>query len=126
MLSLDALRGFDMFWIIGGEELLRAVANLTGSETFRTIAYRNTEHPEWNGFSFYDLIFPLFMFIAGVAVPFSFASHSRTARELGPAASADHSPRHSAGSAGPRHQRHSAFRFHAALGPECRTAIGSS
>jgi predicted acyltransferase len=75
LMSLDALRGFDMFWIIGGEDVLQALAVLSGSETFRAIAVRNTEHPEWNGFSFYDLIFPLFMFIAGVAVPFSFASH---------------------------------------------------
>jgi predicted acyltransferase len=75
LMSLDALRGFDMFWIIGGEDVLRSLAELTHSETFRAIAYRNTDHPEWNGFSFYDLIFPLFMFIAGVAVPFSFASH---------------------------------------------------
>ncbi len=69
------LRGFDMFWIIGGESLLQAIANLSGSPTFRTLAYRHTEHPEWNGFTFYDLIFPMFMFIAGVAVPFSFAAH---------------------------------------------------
>jgi len=74
-MSLDALRGLDMFWIIGGEDLLRAVADLSGSETFRTLAYRHTEHPEWNGFTFYDLIFPLFMFLAGVAIPYSFASH---------------------------------------------------
>jgi predicted acyltransferase len=75
LMSLDALRGFDMFWIIGGEDVLQAIANLSGSSTFQSIAQRNTEHPEWNGFSFYDLIFPLFMFIAGVAIPFSFASH---------------------------------------------------
>jgi predicted acyltransferase len=74
-MSLDALRGFDMFWIIGGEGLLQSIAALSGSQTFQTLAYRHTEHPEWNGFTFYDLIFPLFMFIAGVAVPFSFASH---------------------------------------------------
>jgi predicted acyltransferase len=74
-MSLDALRGFDMFWIIGGEGLLQSIANLTGSPTFRTLAYRHTEHPEWNGFTFYDLIFPTFMFIAGVAIPFSFAAH---------------------------------------------------
>jgi predicted acyltransferase len=73
--SLDALRGFDMLWIIGGEELLRTIAKLSKSPTFEALAYRHTSHPEWNGFSFYDLIFPLFMFIAGVAIPFSFASH---------------------------------------------------
>lgn len=75
LMSLDALRGFDMFWIIGGEDLLQAIAVLSGSQTFRTLAFRNTEHPEWNGFTFYDLIFPLFMFIAGVAIPYSFAAH---------------------------------------------------
>jgi predicted acyltransferase len=75
LLSLDALRGFDMFWIIGGEDVLQALATLSGSETFKTLAFRHTSHPEWNGFTFYDLIFPLFMFIAGVAIPFSFASH---------------------------------------------------
>jgi len=74
-MSLDALRGFDMFWIIGGEHILRSIAQLTGSPTFVEIAIRNTSHPDWHGFSFYDLIFPLFMFIAGVAIPFSFASH---------------------------------------------------
>ncbi|HXY33490.1 MAG TPA: DUF5009 domain-containing protein [Planctomycetaceae bacterium] len=73
--SLDALRGFDMFWIIGGEELIRAIANLSGNPTFRELAYKHTEHPEWHGFSLYDLIFPLFMFVAGVAIPYSFASH---------------------------------------------------
>ena len=80
LMSLDALRGFDMFWIIGGDHLLRALATLSGSPTFRTLAYRHTGHPSWNGFSFYDLIFPLFMFIAGVAIPFSFASHLRGAK----------------------------------------------
>jgi predicted acyltransferase len=80
LVSLDALRGFDMFWIIGGEEILRAIAKLSGSPTFLEAAYYNTSHPEWNGFSFYDLIFPLFMFIAGVAIPFSFAAH-RSRRE---------------------------------------------
>ncbi len=51
LMSLDALRGFDMFWIIGGEDVLQAIANLSGSTTFQTIAQRNTDHPEWNGFS---------------------------------------------------------------------------
>jgi predicted acyltransferase len=75
LLSLDALRGFDMFWIIGGEELIRALANLSGNPTFHELAYKHTDHPEWHGFSLYDCIFPLFMFIAGVAIPYSFASH---------------------------------------------------
>ena len=68
--SLDALRGFDMFWIIGGGEIFHVLAKTTGSPVFQAIAVQ-LEHPVWNGFHFYDLIFPLFLFIAGVATPYS-------------------------------------------------------
>jgi predicted acyltransferase len=68
--SLDALRGFDMFWIMGAEELFHTLAKATGSPFWGTIANQFT-HPDWNGFHFYDLIFPLFLFIAGVATPYS-------------------------------------------------------
>jgi len=68
--SLDALRGFDMFWILGAEEIFHALAKATGSPFWGSIATELT-HPDWNGFHFYDLIFPLFLFIAGVATPFS-------------------------------------------------------
>jgi predicted acyltransferase len=68
--SLDALRGFDMFWIMGGEEIFKVIAKVTGSPFWQTIADQ-FEHPVWNGFHFYDLIFPLFLFISGVATPYS-------------------------------------------------------
>lgn len=68
--SLDALRGFDMFWIMGAEEIFHALYRATGSPFWGTIATQFT-HPDWNGFHFYDLIFPLFLFIAGVATPYS-------------------------------------------------------
>ena len=68
--SLDALRGFDMFWIMGAEEIFHTLAKATGSSLWEAIAGELT-HPDWNGFHFYDLIFPLFLFIAGVATPYS-------------------------------------------------------
>ncbi len=68
--SLDALRGFDMFWIMGAEEIVHALANATGSSFWNGFSNQLT-HPAWNGFHFYDLIFPLFLFIAGVATPYS-------------------------------------------------------
>jgi predicted acyltransferase len=68
--SLDALRGFDMFWIMGAEELFHSLAKITGSPFWSALSLQFT-HPAWNGFHFYDLIFPLFLFIAGVASPFS-------------------------------------------------------
>jgi predicted acyltransferase len=71
LVSLDALRGFDMFWIMGGESIVHAAAALTGWSWLNWFAGQ-LQHPEWNGFALYDLIFPLFLFIAGVAMPFSF------------------------------------------------------
>ncbi|MFC2116803.1 acyltransferase family protein [Bacteroidota bacterium] len=71
--SLDALRGFDMFWIIGGEALIIAFAKASGWDWLDKLATQ-MHHVPWNGFHFYDLIFPLFMFISGVAIPFALTS----------------------------------------------------
>jgi predicted acyltransferase len=68
--SLDALRGFDMFWIMGAEEIFHNLYKVTGSTTWGAVSNQLT-HPAWNGFHFYDLIFPLFLFMAGVATPYS-------------------------------------------------------
>ncbi len=68
--SLDALRGFDMFWIMGADEIFQTMSKASGSPFWSGIANQFT-HPDWNGFHFYDLIFPLFLFIAGVATPYS-------------------------------------------------------
>ncbi|MCG6190427.1 acyltransferase family protein [Maribellus maritimus] len=68
--SLDALRGFDMFWIIGGGTLAIIISQLTGAGWLE----HQMHHIEWNGFHFEDLIFPLFMFISGVAIPFAVKS----------------------------------------------------
>ncbi|MDN3549397.1 acyltransferase family protein [Mucilaginibacter aquaedulcis] len=70
LFSLDALRGFDMFWIMGGEEIFHTLAKATKSPFWEAIALQFT-HPDWNGFHLYDLIFPLFLFMAGVSTPFS-------------------------------------------------------
>lgn len=71
LISLDALRGFDMFWIIGGEHIIHALAELTGWPVLNWISAQ-MHHTVWNGCTFYDMIFPLFLFISGVSMPFSF------------------------------------------------------
>lgn len=71
--SLDVLRGFDMFWIIGGEELFRLLAMQT-NHPWATRLSEQLQHVPWEGFHAYDLIFPLFMFISGVTIPFSVES----------------------------------------------------
>jgi len=74
--SLDALRGFDMFWIMGGEGLIIALAALTGWP-FLQWWTEHLDHAVWHGFHFMDLIFPLFLFIAGIAFPFSMAKRNQ-------------------------------------------------
>ncbi|QSX41663.1 transmembrane glucosamine N-acetyltransferase NagX [Shewanella cyperi] len=70
LMSLDALRGFDMFWILGGEKLFMALFALTGW-SFWQMADTQMHHSQWHGFTFYDLIFPLFIFLSGVALGLS-------------------------------------------------------
>jgi predicted acyltransferase len=71
IMSIDALRGFDMFWIIGGDLIVKALAVATGW-TFLNKLVIQFEHVPWEGFRFEDLIMPLFLFIVGVVMPFSF------------------------------------------------------
>lgn len=68
--SLDALRGFDMFWIMGLGELILKYAKTKDTSFWNGVAY-HFEHPYWDGFAFWDLIFPLFMFLAGVSSVYS-------------------------------------------------------
>ncbi|WP_242132532.1 acyltransferase family protein [Aestuariivivens marinum] len=70
LVSLDALRGFTMFWIIGGDALVHALSGATSLPMFKWMS-QQLLHVEWNGFHFLDLIFPMFMFISGVAIPYS-------------------------------------------------------
>jgi predicted acyltransferase len=74
LLSIDALRGFDMFWIIGGEEIAVTLARWA-DWPFKEEVERQLQHAPWEGFRFYDLIFPLFLFVVGAVLPFSLGSH---------------------------------------------------
>jgi predicted acyltransferase len=68
--SLDALRGFDMLWIMGADRLFHSLSKVTDNSIIQTMDFQ-LEHVAWNGFVAYDMIFPLFIFMAGVATPFS-------------------------------------------------------
>src|ERR1700709_370217 len=67
--SLDALLGFDMFWIMGADAIIYSFAHATKSPFWVWMA-EQFDHPAWNGFHVYDLIFPLFLFMAGGSSPF--------------------------------------------------------
>ena len=68
--SLDALRGFDMFWIAGGSYVVGALNKLSDNPVFAFLKSQ-LSHVDWDGFRFYDLIFPLFVFMTGVSLTFS-------------------------------------------------------
>lgn len=72
ILSIDALRGFDMFWIAGGEGIFKSLDAVFHNSTTQWIG-NQLDHVEWLGFRFYDIIMPLFIFIVGAAMPFSFS-----------------------------------------------------
>lgn len=73
--SLDALRGFDMFFIMGGASLVTLLCSAFGNPDC-WLAETMT-HVKWNGLAHHDTIFPLFLFIAGISFPFSFAKQQR-------------------------------------------------
>jgi len=72
-----------MFWIIGGDAFFRSLAEVTNWGWARAWAVQ-LEHAEWAGFHFYDLVFPLFMFISGVAMPLSLLAKAETAADKRP------------------------------------------
>jgi len=70
VVSIDALRGFDMFWIIGGGALIARLVDVWPNRVTQAIE-QQLHHVEWQGFHFEDLIFPLFVFLLGAVMPFA-------------------------------------------------------
>jgi predicted acyltransferase len=81
IVSIDTLRGFDMFWIIGGGTALESLLQVWKNPVTETI-HTQLEHVEWQGFHFEDLIFPLFLFIMGVVLPFSISRRRERGQSL--------------------------------------------
>lgn len=78
--SLDALRGADMFFIMGGSGVFRALGVLAGCDSAGPFV-QQFSHVLWNGLHFQDMIFPTFLFIAGVSFPFSCAKQIERGRD---------------------------------------------
>ncbi len=72
LLSLDALRGFDMLFIMGFCRPYSCDMRPLAQSLTDAVA-RQMGHVSWNGLTQHDTIFPLFLFIAGVSFPFSLA-----------------------------------------------------
>lgn len=77
LVSLDAMRGFTMFWIIGGASLVETLGHF-GHFRITDFLINQVDHSQWEGLRFYDCIWPGFMLMVGVSIPFSFAKRSLT------------------------------------------------
>jgi predicted acyltransferase len=71
IISVDALRGFDMFWIMGGDMMFIGLDKVFHNKISAFIKL-NLDHVDWLGFHFYDIIMPLFLFLVGVSMAYSF------------------------------------------------------
>jgi len=83
LLSLDALRGFTMFWIIGGSEVVVAIAGYIHPPLVDPIETQLL-HTTWRGFTLLDMVMPLFLFVVGAAMPLALAKRVEPGQSLGP------------------------------------------
>ena len=74
--SLDALRGFDLFLLVGLEAVMHALDGAIDAPWFDRLMWGFT-HVDWEGFSSWDLVMPLFMFMSGITIPFALARYKR-------------------------------------------------
>ena len=72
--SLDILRGFDLFLLVGLETVMHQLANTIDTPSFHSFMWCFT-HADWEGFSPWDLVMPLFMFMSGITIPFALSRY---------------------------------------------------
>jgi predicted acyltransferase len=77
LLSLDAFRGWTMFWIVGGGSLMLGFQALGNNPVINFIIY-HLDHTSWQGLRYYDIIWPSFMLMTGMSLPFSYSKRIQT------------------------------------------------
>ncbi len=83
LISLDAFRGWTMFWIVGGGSIMTGLAALGHNFAIDTLVY-HLDHTPWQGLRYFDLIWPSFMLMVGMSLPFSYAKQiqSKTHKQI--------------------------------------------
>lgn len=79
--SIDALRGFDMLFIIFLDHFFNAL-NVGVNSTFTQSLAKQFDHPEWFGSTIYDIVMPLFLFIVGASIPFALTKRKQQESSL--------------------------------------------
>lgn len=75
LLSLDILRGFDLFLLVFLQPVVVSALSNIDADWARSVMYQ-LDHEVWEGFRFWDIIMPLFLFMVGASMPFSFAKYA--------------------------------------------------
>lgn len=73
--SLDILRGFDLFMLVFFQPVFVAFARHWADLPAFSFLLNQLDHVEWVGFTAWDLVMPLFLFMVGAAMPFSFEKY---------------------------------------------------
>ena len=76
--SLDVLRGFDLFMLVGLEAVMHHLSSAIDTPSFHSFMWCFT-HVDWEGFSTWDLVMPLFMFMSGITIPFALSRYRNDA-----------------------------------------------
>lgn len=71
--SLDILRGFDLFLLVGLQPVLMSLGQVWDNPLYHQFLHQ-FDHEVWEGFRLWDLIMPLFLFMTGITIPFSLDS----------------------------------------------------
>lgn len=79
--SLDVLRGFDLFCLVGLEVIIHRMSEPIGQSWYNKFLW-NFSHVQWTGFSPWDLVMPLFLFMAGVSIPFALSHYKSDPNKL--------------------------------------------
>ena len=72
--SLDALRGLDLFFLVAFGPLIRSLIRAADVPWLNSCAWL-FKHQFWTGFSPWDLIMPLFLFMSGITIPFAYSRY---------------------------------------------------
>jgi predicted acyltransferase len=83
LLSLDFMRGFTMFWIIGGSQVAIALVGCIYPPLTDAVETQ-LMHARWRGFTALDMVMPMFLFMVGAALPLALAKRLEPGQPLRP------------------------------------------
>src|SRR5690554_1091668 len=80
--SLDILRGLDLFMLVFFQPVFVAFARHWSDNAVFSFLLKQFNHVSWEGFTAWDLVMPLFLFMVGAAMPFSFSKYIKSKDKL--------------------------------------------